>query len=85
MGSFSWQHWLIVLLVIVVLFGKGKVSDFMGDVAKGIKAFKKGMADEPAEESKKDEELKKIEHQTSSQADIISETEKEKDKELPDT
>lgn len=39
----------LVLLVIILLFGKGKVSDLMGDVAKGIKAFKKGMAeDEPA-------------------------------------
>ena len=39
----------LVLLVVILLFGKGKVSDLMGDVAKGIKAFKKGMAeDEPA-------------------------------------
>jgi sec-independent protein translocase protein TatA len=40
-----WQLGL-VLLVVVLLFGKGKVSDLMGDVAKGIKAFKKGMAEE---------------------------------------
>jgi sec-independent protein translocase protein TatA len=37
---------LLVLLVVVLLFGKGKISDLMGDVAKGIKSFKKGMADE---------------------------------------
>lgn len=37
---------MLVLLVVVLLFGKGKVSDLMGDVAKGIKAFKKGMSDE---------------------------------------
>ena len=37
---------LLVLLVVVLLFGKGKVSDLMGDVAKGIKAFKKGMSEE---------------------------------------
>ncbi len=37
---------LLVLLVVVLLFGKGKISDLMGDVAKGVKAFKKGMADE---------------------------------------
>ena len=44
-----WQLGL-VLLVIILLFGKGKVSDLMGDFAKGIKAFKKGMAeDEPAQ------------------------------------
>jgi len=37
---------MLVLLVVVLLFGKGKVSDLMGDVAKGIKAFKKGMSEE---------------------------------------
>lgn len=47
MGGFSWWHWVIVLVVVLVLFGgKGKVSDLMGDVAKGIKSFKKGLADE---------------------------------------
>ena len=47
MGSFSWWHWVIVLVVVLVLFGgKGKVSDLMGDVAKGIKSFKKGLADD---------------------------------------
>lgn len=49
MGGFSWWHWAIVLVVVLVLFGgKGKVSDLMGDVAKGIKSFKKGLADDPA-------------------------------------
>ena len=47
MGGFSWYHWVIVLVVVLVLFGgKGKVSDLMGDVAKGIKSFKKGLADD---------------------------------------
>jgi sec-independent protein translocase protein TatA len=50
MGSFSWWHWLIVLVVVLVVFGgKGKVSDLMGDVAKGIKSFKKGLSDETDE------------------------------------
>jgi sec-independent protein translocase protein TatA len=50
MGGLSWWHWVILLVVVLVLFGgKGKVSDLMGDVAKGIKSFKKGMADDPAE------------------------------------
>ncbi len=50
MGFGSWWHWVILLVVVLVLFGgKGKVSDLMGDVAKGIKSFKKGLADEPAE------------------------------------
>jgi len=47
MGSFSIWHWLIVLAVILVLFGGGnKISGLMGDFAKGIKSFKKNMADE---------------------------------------
>ncbi len=51
MGGLSIWHWIIVGGVVFILFGgKFKVSDVMGDVAKGIKAFKKGMAedDEPA-------------------------------------
>ena len=49
MGAMSFWHWALVILVIVLLFGRGKISDLMGDVAKGIKSFKKGMAeDEPA-------------------------------------
>ena len=48
MGSLSIWHWALVILVVVLLFGRGKISDLMGDVAKGIKSFKKGMAeDEP--------------------------------------
>jgi sec-independent protein translocase protein TatA len=51
MGSFSIWHWIIVLLVVMVLFGgRGKISSLMGDFAHGIKAFKKGMSeDEKAE------------------------------------
>ena len=47
MGGTSIWHWAIVLLVVVLLFGRGKISEVMGDVAKGIKSFKKGMADDP--------------------------------------
>ena len=46
MGSFSIWHWMVVLLVVLLLFGSGKVSNLMGDFAKGIKAFKKNMADD---------------------------------------
>jgi len=46
MGSFSIWHWIIVIMLILVLFGRGKVSELMGDVAKGIKSFKRGMADD---------------------------------------
>ncbi|PNP93688.1 twin-arginine translocase TatA/TatE family subunit [Sphingobium sp. SA916] len=46
MGSFSLMHWVIVLLVVMLLFGGGRISGLMGDVAKGIKSFKKGMEDD---------------------------------------
>jgi len=47
MGSFSIWHWMLFGAVALLLFGgKGKISDIMGDVAKGIKSFKKGMADD---------------------------------------
>ena len=51
MGGFSIWHWLIVGIVILLLFGKGRFSEMMGDVAKGLKSFKKGMSeDEEAEQ-----------------------------------
>jgi sec-independent protein translocase protein TatA len=50
MGSFSIWHWMVVLLVVLLLFGGGKVSGLMGDFAKGIKSFKKHMA-EPDDDS----------------------------------
>jgi len=46
MGSFSAWHWLIVLAIVMLLFGRGKIPTLMGDVAQGIKNFKKGMSDE---------------------------------------
>ena len=47
MGSFSIWHWLIVLVVVLVLFGgKGKISSLMGDFGKGLKSFKKNIKDE---------------------------------------
>jgi sec-independent protein translocase protein TatA len=48
MGSFSIWHWLVVLLVVLLLFGSGKISGLMGDLATGIKSFKKNIKeDEP--------------------------------------
>lgn len=46
MGTFSIWHWLIVLAIVVLLFGRGRIPELMGDVAKGIKNFKKGMSDD---------------------------------------
>ena len=50
MGSLSIWHWMLFLAVALLLFGgKGKISDIMGDVAKGVKSFKKGLADDDEE------------------------------------
>ena len=46
MGGLSLWHWLVVGVVILLLFGKGRFSDMMGDVAKGLKSFKKGMSED---------------------------------------
>ena len=46
MGSLSIWHWVIVIGVVLLLFGRGKISELMGDVAQGIKAFKKGMTED---------------------------------------
>jgi sec-independent protein translocase protein TatA len=67
MGLSFW-HILIVALLIVLLFGRGKISDLMGDVAKGIKSFRKGMAED---------ETKPEAKQLSSQPGTQAETKKE--------
>lgn len=51
MGSFSIWHWLIVLVIVLVLFGRGRVSEIMGDFGKGIKSFKEGMNEEDKKSS----------------------------------
>jgi sec-independent protein translocase protein TatA len=61
MGSLSIWHWMIVLVVVMVLFGgRGKISGLMGDFAQGIKAFKKGMAEDDKTADAKSEPLKTI-------------------------
>ncbi len=46
MGNIGWTGIIIIAILIVILFGKGKISSIMGDLAKGIKSFKKGMSDD---------------------------------------
>jgi sec-independent protein translocase protein TatA len=58
----SWFQILIVVVLLVLLFGRGKISDLMGDVAKGIKSFKKGMSED---ETASEDDSKTIEHQAS--------------------
>jgi sec-independent protein translocase protein TatA len=55
MGAFGPVHWLILAVVVLLLFGgRGKLSSIMGDAAKGVKAFKDGLKDEPAAEAAKE-------------------------------
>ena len=64
MGGASIWHWIVVGLIVVLLFGRGKISDMMGDVAKGIKAFKKGMAEDDAPKPvQPSEPVRTIDHQ----------------------
>ena len=65
MGSLSIWHWIVVIAVVLLLFGRGKISDLMGDVAQGIKAFKKGMKDDDVA-SDKPEPVKSIDHNSTS-------------------
>ena len=51
MGAFSIWQWIIVLIIVLLLFGKGKIPSLMADMAKGIKSFKKNMSDEDSPDS----------------------------------
>ena len=61
MDSLSIWHWIVVIAVVLLLCGRGKISDLMGDVAQGIKAFKKGMQDDD-KAPEKTEPVKSIDH-----------------------
>lgn len=69
MGGFgSIWHWIIVLVIVLLLFGAGKLPRLMGDMAKGVKAFKAGLKDE--DEAKA--EAKPLENQPQSQANATT-------------
>ena len=51
MGNIGWSGIIIVAVLVVLLFGRGKISSIMGDVAKGIKSFKKGLSDDSTEQN----------------------------------
>jgi sec-independent protein translocase protein TatA len=74
MGGTSIWHWIVVGLIVVLLFGRGKISDMMGDVAKGIKAFKKGMSEDdttaakPVQPVQPVEPIRTIDHQAGAPA-----------------
>lgn len=74
MGGASIWHWIVVGLIVVLLFGRGKISDLMGDVAKGIKAFKKGMSEDEtaAKPVQPSEPVRTIDHQTGAQTNTAT-------------
>ena len=79
MGGLSIWHWIIVIGVVLLLFGRGKISELMGDVAQGIKAFKKGMAeDKPENGASKDASMKTLEHTPGTSSDLKTRAETEK-------
>jgi len=69
MGSLSIWHWVVVLVVVLLLFGKGKIPALMGDVAKGVKAFKSGLKDDETETT----EAKAIDEESSGEATMANE------------
>ena len=72
MGSFSIWHWIIVIAVVLLLFGRGKISELMGDFAQGIKSFKKGMSeDDTAKTDTPATDPKTINHQADAKADPV--------------
>lgn len=61
MGFGSIWPWLIVLVIVLLLFGRGKISDLMGDVAKGVKSFRSGLADDDEDKTERPIEQGKAE------------------------
>jgi sec-independent protein translocase protein TatA len=74
MGGLSMWHWIIVIAVVLLLFGRGKISELMGDVAQGIKAFKKGMTDDETAKAEplKTDPARTIDHQPGSSTTTAS-------------
>ena len=60
MGGFSLWHILIFAVIVLLLFGGNRFSNMMGDVAKGVKSFKKGMADDDEEAQRRHEEQRRL-------------------------
>lgn len=57
MGGLSIGHWIIVLVIVLVLFGRGRISEIMGDFGKGIHSFRKGMSEDGSADAPKKSEL----------------------------
>ena len=73
MGNIGWSGIIIVAVLVVLLFGRGKISSIMGDVAKGIKSFKRGMSDDNKDMSDDADQSKEISPEEKSNEDSNSE------------
>ena len=69
MGVFGWWQWLIVLVIVLLLFGRGKIPELMGDVAKGIKNFRSGLSDDS---DAKEDGAKTVEHKPEETVDTAA-------------
>ncbi|MGE4281947.1 MAG: twin-arginine translocase TatA/TatE family subunit [Magnetospirillum sp.] len=69
MGSFSIWHWLIVLVIVLLLFGAGKIPKLMGDMAKGVKAFKKGLNEDDDAPAAKPADSQRLESEAAQPAE----------------
>lgn len=77
MGSFSIWHWMIVLVIVLLLFGRGKISEVMGDVAKGVKSFKRGLSDDEEQVATAPASAKRID---STPAEVVVSANEEKNR-----
>jgi sec-independent protein translocase protein TatA len=78
MGFTSIWHWVIVLVVVLLLFGAGKIPRLMGDVAKGVNAFKKGLKEDGSDEGTVASDKKSIEAGSSTSASTSTSEEKDR-------
>jgi len=64
MGTFGIWQWIIVLVIVLLLFGRGRIPELMGDAAKGIRNFRKGLKDdnEDGGEAEDDDSVRTVEH-----------------------
>ena len=73
MGSFSLWHWLVVIILVLLLFGRGRISEMMGDIGKGMKSFKKGLADDEEDKGREQRNLPPQNHAPDRPIDVTPE------------
>jgi sec-independent protein translocase protein TatA len=72
MGLGGISHWIIILVIVLLLFGAGRISGVMGELGKGLKSFKQGMSDEE-EERRRDKERSSLPHNHDRPIDVTPE------------